>query len=252
MYIQTDDNGNIIQCITVGEKPAVNGYEITDISDDILKNIFSYTYKDGVFQLNEKAVNNKFEKIKNKKIATMSKLCETTITNGIDYNGEHYSLTEHDQIMMMKLEQMAAIEGSVIKYHADDSECRVYDNADFIQLTQTAAAYIDFNRTYFNKLKADIKEMTDIKEIINVYYGQPLSDTRQRDFETLMGGITFEIPELPDDTNYEMMFTDVDISNLVYPSDIESSIEEDVVIDDETSNNEDNEIIEESETSTTE
>ena len=40
MYIQTDNENNIIQLITVGCCPAENGYEISDdISEDILKNM---------------------------------------------------------------------------------------------------------------------------------------------------------------------------------------------------------------------
>ena len=40
MFIQTNDNNEIIQIIFVGEKPLVNGYEIDDIDKTIFKKIY--------------------------------------------------------------------------------------------------------------------------------------------------------------------------------------------------------------------
>ena len=144
----------------------------------------------------------------------MSDICNKIIENGITHNSAQYSLDVYDQIMISELRQMA-VNGNIVKYHANKSECRIYEAEEFLSLANTAAAYIDFHRTYFNRLRSDINDMTDINDVISVQYGQELSEKRNNEFITLMNGVTFDFVEIIDDTNYDYFCYDINTDNLI-------------------------------------
>lgn len=220
MFIQTNESSEIIQLITVGDKPLENGYEIENIEEEVLENIFDYKYIDGNFVLKDNIVQEKLEKVKKTKIKKMSSICNKTIVSGITLNSEDYSLETNDQLTILALKQIAE-SGNIVKYHANGKECRIYEPEEFLILANTALSYIDFHRTYFNKLKSDINDMVDINKVINVQYGQSLSEQRQSEFKALMGDIIFEFKNIIDNTNYQHMIHDINIDELVFSKDIE-------------------------------
>lgn len=202
MFIQTDNENNIIQFITIGVKPELNGYEIPDDTPvEILKNIFDYKYINNEFIIKDNVNNEKLNILINKKISTLSKICNQIITNGIDFNTEHYSLTEHDQINLSKLESLAK-DGNNVLYHSDGNKCRVYDSEEFRQLTSFAFAFISYNTTYFNLLKSEIENMTSIDNVLSVNYGTKLSEENQNILDMSSFNLPLTIPEIIDTTDY--------------------------------------------------
>jgi hypothetical protein len=113
-----------------------------------------------------------------RKIIEMSAICQTTITNGIDYNGEHYRLNTTDQINLTSLYSLAQL-GQSVPYHADGQVCRIYTPEEMVGLAQAGTQWIIYHTTYFNLLKHQILEMSTIEEVEAVTYGMELKPEYQ-------------------------------------------------------------------------
>jgi hypothetical protein len=116
--------------------------------------------------------------IQQRKINEMCSICQTTITNGIDYNDEHYRLNTTDQINLTSLYALAQV-GQSVPYHADSQVCRIYTPEEMIGLVQTATSWITYHTTYYNLLKNQILAMDNIDEIKSVVYGMELKEEYQ-------------------------------------------------------------------------
>lgn len=236
MYIRTDDDHNIVEVIFVGIKPEKNGFEIDDnIDNDILKNILKYKYIDGEFIKNNitDMKQEKINEIKNIKISVMNSICQNCIINGIDYNGSHYSLTEHDQINLMRHSFSAMVNPTgTFLYHADGEECREYSSAEIIQIATLAEKWKTYHLTYFNMIKSYIKNITDVNEVINVLYGITLSEdqeTKLSEILTMEDGSILSLPReiIYDNYDYEKLFPEeVDISQIKTTTESDSDINE--------------------------
>lgn len=232
MYIQTQADGTITQVITVGVKPAENGYEIerSSISDEILQHIFQYKYIDGEFVKNETVLESKIDQIRSMKIANMSAICNQLITHGIDFNNEHYSLTSDDQINLMKLESVATLSPSTqIFYHPDGGLCRAYSTEEILQLANLATLWIVYHTTYFNFTKAQLSQETDVEKIINFQYGNTLNDGFNAQIQQIATGIdTSNIPTILDDPEkYRSVCQTIDLDKLAdEPIDLDVYIED--------------------------
>lgn len=211
MYIRTDDNHNIIELIIVGVMPEKNGYEVDKIDEEIMRDILNYKYIDGEFIKSETDIRDKcIDEIRSLKIANMSQTCNMLIEKGIDFGGSHYSLTTTDQINLMKLESVARLSPETqILYHADGEGCREFSNEEIIAIATLAIGWITYNTTYFNQLKAQINEMTDIDDIISINYGMTLNETYNTQFMALTEGIDFTIDEVIDEFDYESLIPKV-------------------------------------------
>lgn len=101
--------------------------------------------------------------------------CSAAIHAGIDLNGRHYSLTEHDQTEIMA--QYAAVKegAAAVPYHADGELCRMYPAEEFAALAQAATAHVFYHRTYCNHLNAWIKR-AGLEELAGVAYGGSLPE----------------------------------------------------------------------------
>ena len=128
---------------------------------------------------------NELEQCKSRKIIEMCSLCQTTITNGIDYNDEHYRLNTTDQINLTSLYSLAQL-GQSVPYHADGKVCRIYTSEEMIRLVQTATKWVIYHTTYYNLLKHQIQGMTDIEEVKKVEYGTELSPEYQTILNTIL------------------------------------------------------------------
>lgn len=115
---------------------------------------------------------------KSRKITEMCAICQTTITNGIDYNDEHYRLSTTDQINLTSLYTLAQ-SGQSVPYHADGSVCRMYEPDELIGLVQSSIQWIVYHTTYFNLLKHQILELETIEEIEKIEYGIELKEEYQ-------------------------------------------------------------------------
>lgn len=250
MYIQTDNSNKIIQLISVGAMPTENGYEIDENSVDkeILDDIFSYKYINGEFIKNDDHIQAKLEEVKAAKISTLSDICNKTITSGIDYNGEHFSLTNDDQINLMKLESTAKENpDSPIFYHADGKTCRLFSSDDIKAIAGLAAKWILLNTSYFNLMKSQIKSATSVEEIKEIKYGTALNPIFQATLSMISQNTSgLEIPTVEDDFDYSVFYHKPDIDRLIKDKKSVEKNESEEFMDDpietEEENTEENEI----------
>ena len=125
------------------------------------------------------------------KIAEVNNSCNNTIYNGIDYNGEHFDLTEEDQINIMSNQKTAEL-GIPVPYHSSSADktlpCKIYTPEEFIGLAKAAAEFKVYQLSYCNLLKCQIWEMTDKEEIKAIKYGDSLNDKYQNMLNQLLGG----------------------------------------------------------------
>lgn len=162
----------------------------------------------------------------------MKEICSFIIQQGIDYNGEHYALTDEDQINLLKLTQMAeATPDSVpLFYHADGKLCRQYSHDEIRTIGLIGTTWITYHTTYFNFLKNQLlNEMNDIDEIINFKYGDPLHSEYQQQIDIIIGDQhLFDIPIVEDDFDYSFLFKKLDYGHfkqqfIGIPDDIEEN-----------------------------
>lgn len=136
-------------------------------------------------QSNNKTIDSELEQYKKRKIKEMCSICQTTITDGIEYHDEHYRLNMTDQINLNTLGALAQT-GKDVFYHADDKICRIYSPEEMTGLIQKATQHIIYHTTYFNLLKHSILEMSDINEIKNIEYGMKLFSEYQDILDTIL------------------------------------------------------------------
>jgi hypothetical protein len=99
--------------------------------------------------------------------------CSATIYAGIDVNGEHFSLTEHDQTELMAQYQTIKEGAAAVPYHADGQLCRMYPAEEFTAIAQAATAHVFYHRTYCNHVNAWIAR-ADLAELDGITYGVEL------------------------------------------------------------------------------
>lgn len=217
MFIKTDNDNNIIQLISVGTKPTENGYEIADDTPkEIVQNIFDYKYIEGKFVKRDESDQRKLEIIRDAKINNMRDTCNAVIEKGIDYDGEHYSLEQTDQINLMKLESVAMTQpDAIIFYHSDGQLCRQYTASEIIGIAQLSVQYITYHTTYFNFMKSQISNMTSIDDIIAMNYGMKLDEVYQSQLDAFSSGLGFVMEEVVDTFDYDKLIVAIDVDALI-------------------------------------
>lgn len=101
--------------------------------------------------------------------------CTAAIYAGVDVDGKHYSLTEHDQTELMAQLQTVGAGAAAVPYHADGELCRMYTAAEFAEVAKAATGHVFYHRTYCNHLNAWIKRAT-LKQVVVITYGAELPD----------------------------------------------------------------------------
>lgn len=128
------------------------------------------------------------EEIITRKCEEINNACSNTIKSGIDYNDEHYDLTDEDQINMLAWSSIAQT-GSSVPYHSSGNPCREYTAEEFLGLVNAATQFKTYQLTYCNLLKRQVVNMTDIEEVKSVTYGvTQLNDTYQSIMVQVLGG----------------------------------------------------------------
>ena len=122
---------------------------------------------------------------KQRKINEISLTSQSMIINGIEYGGKRYRLNTTDQINLTSLYSLAQL-GQSVPYHADGKVCRIYTSEEMIRLVQTATKWVIYHTTYYNLLKHQIQDMTDIEEVKKVEYGTELSPEYQTILNTIL------------------------------------------------------------------
>lgn len=221
MYIRTDNENNIIELIVVGVLPETNGYEIQeeDVDKEILNNILDYKYVNGEFikRDTKNVLQEHIEEIRNIKINNMSSICQTLIESGITIGDKHYSLTNHDQLELIKLESIVKLSPQTpVFYHADGEKCRQYSAEEFLNLSSIALLWITYHRTYFNLLKSELLEMSDVKDILSVHYGVSLNVENIKTLADITNNADIPTGIITDEFDYSALYTpnNIDISTL--------------------------------------
>lgn len=171
----------IIKCV---ENYMLNSVLPYDFSS-LLYNRIAWRDKINCIQDNSLTGEPNLEQEKERKITEMMACCQSIITNGIDYNGEHYRLNTTDQINLTSLGALAQ-QGKSVPYHADGQICRIYNPEEMIGLVQSAMQFITYHTTYFNLLKHTILDMIDIETVNSVEYGMELSSEYQTILNTIL------------------------------------------------------------------
>lgn len=128
------------------------------------------------------------EELKANKKQEINQACSSLIYSGYDYNGEHYDLSDEDQINMLAWFSIAQ-QGSSVPYHSSGNPCRIYTSEEFLDLVAAITSFKTYNLTYCNLLKQQVDEMTDSEEIKTVTYGTTkLNEKYQEIMNTILGG----------------------------------------------------------------
>lgn len=116
---------------------------------------------------------NDVEQVRKAKKEEIGLACSAAIYAGIDVDGSHYSLTEHDQTELMAQAQTVKDGAPAVPYHADGELCRMFPAAEFEKIADAATAHIFYHRTYCNHVNAWIKR-AGLDELPAITYGAEL------------------------------------------------------------------------------
>ena len=132
------------------------------------------------------------EELKENKKQEINQACSSLIYSGYDYNGEHYDLSDEDQINMLAWSSIAQ-QGSPVPYHSSGNPCRIYTSEEFLGLVAAITSFKTYNLTYCNLLKLQVDEMTEKEDIASVKYGvTALSKKYQTILDSIIGGDDYE------------------------------------------------------------
>lgn len=166
-------------------------YVVSDNSELALKMQMYYPHAKLVTDENENLIDiieyYPIEELKANKKQEINQACSSLIYSGYDYNGEHYDLSDEDQINMLAWSSVAQ-QGSSVPYHSSGNPCRMYTSEEFLGLVSAVTSFKTYNLTYCNLLKQQVDEMTNSEEIKNVTYGTTeLNEKYKAILNTILG-----------------------------------------------------------------
>ena len=137
------------------------------------------------FPVTDANITDTFSDIVSKKLKELSSVCSSNITNGIELDGRHYSMTITDQLNMsaLRIEIMNGAEN--VTYHADGEPAKIYSKEDFIILYNTCQSHKLRENAYFNQLKQYVLSLGTADAVKNVRYGQPLTGSFLESYRTV-------------------------------------------------------------------
>ena len=127
-----------------------------------------------------------FQLFINSKLQELSNQCQKAITDGIEYNGEHFSYTLTDQNNISNTFQLAISTGLSVPYHADGQDCRLYSKEEIMNIYFSQETNVTHHTTYFNQLKQYVLTLTTEDEVNTVQYGQELTGTYLDTYNKIM------------------------------------------------------------------
>lgn len=107
--------------------------------------------------------------------------CERSISRGIDVtlsdgSIEHYSLSDKDQINILRNITNAVMGMEELEYHADGGPQKTYSVEDMNRIYSTMQAKINSETTYRNNLREWIQRMNDFESIRKIRYGDEIPE----------------------------------------------------------------------------
>lgn len=225
--VTNKSDNHVLQFIGIGgpmsdtETTKVHYIEPDAIPPEVITDITSYEY-DGIRFTKLDPLEIKMQHINDyriQKIASMSSMCNYMITNGIDFNNEHYSLTSTDQINIFRLGSEARSENPpILIYHADGKDCRVYTPEEMISLVTKANTWISYNTTYYNLLKQYINACTTIDSILAINYFSPLPSPYSEELSEMVDISPYDdflIIPIQDPTDYSSIIPTIDATECI-------------------------------------
>lgn len=166
-------------------------YVVPDNSELAFKMQMYYPHVKLVTDENENLINiveyYSIEELKENKKQEINQACSSLIYSGYDYNGEHYDLSDEDQINMLAWSSVAQ-KGNSVPYHSSGNPCRTYTSEEFLGLVAAVTSFKTYNLTYCNLLKQQVDEMTNSEEVKSVVYGTTqLNDKYQKILKEVLG-----------------------------------------------------------------
>lgn len=166
-------------------------YVVPDSSELALKLQMYYPHAKLITDENENLIDiieyYSIEELKENKKQEINQACSSMIYSGYDYNGEHYDLSDEDQINILAWSSIAQ-QGSSVPYHSSGNPCRMYTSEEFLGLVAAITSFKTYNLTYCNLLKQQVEEMTNPEEVKAVTYGTKLNEKYQEIMNTILGG----------------------------------------------------------------
>lgn len=112
-------------------------------------------------------------------IATMSQICNATITAGFNAtlsDGElhHFSLEMTDQIMISLLANKAQTGQTAVPWHADGEDCRFFSPEDIALVNGIMENLVIYHETYFNSIRRWIQSVESTEELSAIHYGDEI------------------------------------------------------------------------------
>lgn len=225
--VTNKSDNHILQFIGIGgpmsdtETTKVHNIEPDAIPPEVITDITSYEY-DGIrftkidpLEIKQQHIND----YRIQKIMAMSEMCNYLIINGIDFNGEHYSLTPTDQINLYRLVVEARNPNpSTLIYHADGKDCRAYSPEEMISLVTKANTWISYNTTYYNLLKQYINSCNTVDSILCIDYFTPLPSPYAEELSEMVDISSYDdFPIIPikDPNDYSSIIPTIDATECI-------------------------------------
>lgn len=124
------------------------------------------------------------EAVRAAKRAEISKICNTTICNGVDVtltdgSVKHFSLTDEDQLNLFGKQSQLVNGSQQVEYHADGEPCILFSAADAQLIITAAMAYKTFHTTYANSMFQWIKALKKASTLSAITYGADIPEKYQ-------------------------------------------------------------------------
>lgn len=143
------------------------------------------------------ARNEETQQLRIEKLQMANDTARQIIHSGVEVDGNHFSLTEVDQINLTTLaaQMQAAMRGEEstidlalgVPYHADGQLCRCWPPEEFAVIVQAVTAHVFYHKTYCNHLRSYIKAINSPGELDAVYYGMELPGEYAESLAALLG-----------------------------------------------------------------
>lgn len=224
VYIQTDEQGNVIRCDGGYSMANITGIDDWLLIDEGVGDKYnlcqSHYFEGGLFTEDgiplykwdgQQVVARTQEEIEadreplladvqSAKLAELSTACSQAIIAGCDVAlsaaSGHISLTAEDQINLTAALNAVEQGAAGYPYHLDGQLCAIFPAADIRLLAQAAAAHKLYHTTYYNHLSAWVRRCETAAEVKAINYGNTLPDDLVENMANILGGVKTEGEEL--------------------------------------------------------
>lgn len=120
-------------------------------------------------------------------IESIRSQCQAAIIAGFDYNDEHFSLEETDQINLATALSSVQSGATSFPYHSDGNICRLYTSTEILNISQAATQHKLYHTTLCNHLLRQIEACSSVEELEAITYSvDSLSDELKSSFNSII------------------------------------------------------------------